>query len=37
MFFYNRSHDNLLFVDACLFSFQRASCSVRRPEATLLI
>jgi len=25
MFFYNRSHENLLFVDACLFSFQRAS------------
>jgi len=25
MFSYNRSHENLLFVDACLFSFQRAS------------
>ncbi|MBT2663064.1 hypothetical protein, partial [Bacillus sp. ISL-45] len=36
MFFYNRSHDNLLFVDACLFSFQRASCA-RRSEATLII
>jgi hypothetical protein len=24
MIFYNRSHDHLLFVDACLFSFQRA-------------
>ncbi|MDQ0415550.1 hypothetical protein J2S25_003777 [Mesobacillus stamsii] len=36
MSFYNRSHDNLLFVDACLFSFQRTNC-VRRSEATFLI
>jgi len=36
MIFYNRSHDHLLFVDACLFSFQRTICA-RRSEATLII